>query len=199
MNRLIVVFNGPPNSGKDHAARAMSVIYEAPHFEMKAPLRKIAHDYFAAFFNCDYLQAEKMCNEVESSKALKDTYKFTSFGGRTWRQMLIHISEDVVKPLFGKDAFGRAAAQSVHNSDSQLCFFSDGGFQSEIEELRKVGTVLVIQIERQGCSWALDSRGYINGDYTVNVFNDGTEDFINKVHAQVHKYKYEVLGAGDAD
>lgn len=199
MNRLIVVFNGPPNSGKDHAAKAMSEHYAAPQFEMKAPLRKFAHDYLAAFFNWDYAQAEKMCNDIEASKILKDTYTIAAFGGRTWRQMLIHISEDVVKPLFGKDAFGRAAAQAVYNSDSPICFFSDGGFQIEIEELRKVGTVLVIQISRQGCSWGADSRGYVNGDYTVNVFNDGTAKFIEQVHAQVHKYKYEVLGAGDAD
>lgn len=177
--KVIVIFNGPPGSGKDFAAKAMAERFGVPHFEMKAALRKTAHAMVAVQMEYKHLDtkghelAKVLCDEMEYTEDFKNTVYSGYFGNRTWRQFLIHISEDIMKPIFGADVFGRAAAKLVREMDADLCFFSDGGFQEEVEELRKEGTVIVFQLERAGCTWGGDSRGYINGDLTVQFNNTG--------------------------
>lgn len=192
--KVIVIFNGPPNSGKDFAAKAMSQKFGVPHFEMKAALRKMAHSIVAVHLEATTVLPEEatalevaaeFCWEYEANAFLKNNSRAAAFGYRTWRQFLIHISEDIMKPIFGQDVFGRAAAKLVREMDADLCFFSDGGFQVEVEELRKEGTVIVIQLERIGCSWNGDSRGYINGDHTVPFTNPGDAKFIPRIEQRI--------------
>jgi hypothetical protein len=192
MSKLIVIFNGPPDSGKDHAAKHFSKMFNAPHFEMKGALRKTAHKITTVVLSgwADFVctdraiveeQAVQLCDSMEYNKALKSTMKQNIWGDRTWREFLIHISEDIMKPLFGQDVFGRAARKLVRESNSPVCFFSDGGFQAEVEELRKEGTVLVFQLSREGCEWGGDSRGYIQGDYTRAVQNMEDDEWLRAI------------------
>jgi hypothetical protein len=203
-NKLIVIFNGPPDSGKDHAAKYFSKKFGAPHFEMKGALRKTAHkmaavamkgkpDYINVTTDLVQLDAVGYCDSLEYNKTLKSTLKVSLFGDRTWREFLIHISEDIMKPIFGQDVFGRAARKLVRESTSPVCFFSDGGFQVEVEELRKEGTVLVFQLSREGCSWGDDSRGYITGDLTCGIYNEGSEDWLRGIEVWLNIHTH---GAG---
>lgn len=198
-NKLIVIFNGPPDSGKDHAAKHFSKLFNAPHFEMKAALRAAAHklteitlrslpDYLSEPSHFVAANAVHICNAMEYNKSLKSTMKQSVWGDRTWREFLIHISEDIMKPIFGQDVFGRAARKLVRESDSPVCFFSDGGFQEEIEELRKEGTVLVFQLEREGCEWGGDSRGYIQGDWTYRIHNGEGRGWLDVIQLWVERH-----------
>lgn len=192
MSKLIVIFNGPPDSGKDHAAKHFSKKFGAPHFEMKEALRRTAHQMTTTIMEGwpEFLCADReivedsavlLCNSMEYNKSLKSTMKQSIWGDRTWREFLIHISEDIMKPIFGQDVFGRAARKLVRESNSPVVFFSDGGFQEEVEELRKEGTVLVFQLSREGCAWEGDSRGYTNGDFTRTIFNTEDEEWLKDI------------------
>jgi hypothetical protein len=171
MKKLVIIFNGPPNSGKDYAARVVTDTFQgAVHLEFKKALREVAH-YMVSLAQPELpevqlLEAVKYCNLLEYArdKSVKDTVICDEFGGRTWRQFLIWISETVLKPIFGQDIFGRAAAKLVQETDASIIAFSDGGFQSEVDELLKLEgvTVVVVQLHRDGCEWGNDSRGYIN-------------------------------------
>lgn len=202
-NKLIVIFNGPPESGKDHAAKHFAKKFNAPHFEMKGALRAVAHKMTALaiagqpdFIGIDgefaQIEAVGYCNSLEYNKELKSTLHTNLFGGRTWRQFLIHISEDIMKPIFGQDVFGKAARKLVRESEAAVCFFSDGGFQAEVEELRKEGTVLVFQLSREGCGWGGDSRGYIFGDHTYAFHNDEGSAWLEGIGGWIHRHMAEL-------
>ena len=101
-------------------------------------------------------------------------------GGKTPRQVQIEVSEKVIKPFYGKDYFGKAAAQSLY-ADVEV--FSDGGFVEEIEALvSSVGkeNVLIIRIHQEGKSFEAtgDSRRYLPDGLaeTVDLHNNGTLD-----------------------
>lgn len=97
------------------------------------------------------------------------------------RQYLIHMSENVLKKLFGVDVFGRAAAQEMKGSDNCnkdiVCIFSDSGF---IEELYPVyeqcPDCFLARIHREGKTFEGDSRNYIYPDF---IRGDMQADFIN--------------------
>ena len=91
------------------------------------------------------------------------------------RNAMIHMSENVLKPLFGKDVFGIMAAKSLEEG---VNVFSDGGFAEEVQcILDEVGerNFLLVHVTRDGCSFAGDSRDYVMGfPNTVIVHNGGT-------------------------
>jgi hypothetical protein len=85
-----------------------------------------------------------------------------SLGGRSPRQALMYVSEEVIKPNFGEDYFGRYAAQRL--TPDRLHIFSDGGFVQEILPLiDMVGqeNFFLVQLAREGCTFEGDSRRYI--------------------------------------
>jgi hypothetical protein len=103
-------------------------------------------------------------------------------GGLSRREALIYVSEEIIKPKFGKDFFGVKAAQELDNTDNYC--FSDGGFQEELVPIiNKLGAdnIILIQLTREGCDFSSDSRRYING-ILVEEFILGVETPIIKSH-----------------
>ena len=89
------------------------------------------------------------------------------------RQALIHVSENVIKPIEGKDYFGRQAKKSVLASELLVFVFSDGGFIDEIQALKSDKTkVTVIRLHREGFTFEGDSRSYVDG-----TDEDGLESY----------------------
>lgn len=94
------------------------------------------------------------------------------------REALIYTSELVYKPKYGKDYFGKCAAESL--SEGVLNVFSDGGFKEEIIPLiDKVGytNITLVHLYRKHTSFAGDSREYIHdvvGIIPVEVHNNST-------------------------
>ena len=104
------------------------------------------------------------------------------------------MSENIIKPVFGKDAFGKALVSSL--PESGIVFISDGGFPEEVQPLiDHVGedNLLIVRIHKQGATFEGDSRKYLNQDmfpdnevYFSDVQNESTlQEFLTKVKYHV--------------
>lgn len=183
LQKTFVLFNGAPNSGKDTAADLMcDVIFgEGVHLNFKDALYKET----AKFFNVPL----PIAVDLFKSRELKEvqTKEFTlglDLPKASWvkrmflwlrgykpkylspRQALIHVSESVIKPLYGDDFFGQEMLKAAESFlETEFVFAGDSGFLSELEPLVEAGhKVVVIQMHREGCTFKGDSRNYIEQD-----------------------------------
>lgn len=182
----VVILNGPPLSGKDEGCKYLVRVFGGNHKEFKNALFKLTK----AFFNIDdemwqwfYTRVNKEC----PSESL-------IINGKSYspRQALIHVSENVVKPLLGQDFFGNSLANDLEEG---LNFVSDGGFPSEIQPLvDNVGAsnVLILRLFREGCSFDGDSRNYINYDQVSkgvtieDLYNNGSlEQYFDNLESKI--------------
>lgn len=182
--KRILILNGPPGCGKDALARFLvENVKTAKHLMFKESLYKLSLD--AAGLQSHY-------TELFTDRQLKESVTTSPFyvAGQkvSPRQWLIHISENLIKPNFGKSFFGDKAASIVEASNAKLFVFSDGGFKEEILPLIAVGHVTIIQIKRPGCSFEGDSRDWLHSNMfpsgsvnTITLDNSGTlEHFLQK-------------------
>jgi hypothetical protein len=174
----IFVMNSPPNTGKDVAAEYIAEKYQAQHLRFKDGLYKVA----AMVAGID-VESMKWSATQRLTKETPQPYFIINGLSVSPRQWLIHCSENIVKPLLGKDFFGKQLAQSI---TSDLVVASDSGFESEIIPLLEAGhDVYVFRIEREGYTFAGDSRNYLPTSPLYKTFlveNNGTlEQFLNKV------------------
>jgi hypothetical protein len=152
---LKIIFNGPPGSGKDEACLFLESNHGFKHISFKKQLIDDAVEHFgvsAKWFMNGY--------DIREIKEKKET----SLGNRSRREALIHVSEDIVKPKYGDDYYGKCVAHRL-NSVADYCF-SDGGFLSEVKALiNSFGPdeICVVQLCRSGCTFEADSRYYITG------------------------------------
>lgn len=189
----IVIFNGQPGSGKDQACE-FAVLGEdhlATHFSFKHRLINIT----LSIFGIDWWSWDSRYQD----RVLKEQ-PWDRLNGLTQRQALITVSEEMIKPIFGKDFFGKAAVDYIHEDiemskdvgaeipDLYVC--SDGGFNEEIVPLCEAfgaENIYIVRIERDGCSWEGDSRNWITSDEVpdnnyITIFNNGTlEEFKEEV------------------
>ena len=167
MTRKLILFNGPPRSGKDLACEYLYSEYpEAYWFRMSQPLKQAVLAIFG--------WGPSMESTLER---IKDT-PTEALLGLSYRQWQIFLSEEVLKPKFGKDVFGNLAVRRIASSYAQLLLCSDAGFSDEIEPIAKLikpENILLMQLHRHGCSFANDSRNYIDipGATKVTLHNDG--------------------------
>lgn len=168
----IVIFNGPPRSGKDSAAymlaQTLSMV-NRPCVMMKfsQALKDAASEILANSMTA------KEHDTIGDFEDVKDAHKFKTLG-ITYRQLQIDISEKFMKPLYGEDVFGKIAEAQIRfhlvetdrTVDDDITFiFSDGGFDVELEHLCKAfgkENVLVVKMIRDGCTFDNDSRGYLH-------------------------------------
>lgn len=185
--KKLVLFNGPRHSGKDTAALYCEQEFGAYHFKFSAPIKAA----IKAMFNLtdeevDYLESIK----TEPTSLLM---------GMSYVGAQISFSEDWVKKILGKDAFGRLAATEIENSIAEnpfkkLYVSSDSGFSSEAEPVVNLfgkENTLLVRIFRDGKDFSGDSRSYIsiNGVTTVPVINSGSvESYHKTIHQIVSKW-----------
>lgn len=89
--------------------------------------------------------------------------------GLSCRQFLIKISEDVIKPNFDKQYFGKTLTKKLLYG---VNIVTDGGFYEEIEPIvEDIGAenILVIRLHREGCDYSGDSRGWIKDEWFEGV------------------------------
>lgn len=152
---MIVIFNGPPGSGKDEAASFYKNSFAFSSLSFKHVLFKetikhfgVTHQWFMDGYNDRDIKERK--EEV--------------LGNRSRREAMIYMSEEVIKPNYGKDFFGRQVANEIE--DGVHYAISDGGFVEELVPLiERVGrkNIVIVQLTREGCSYSTDSRRYFNG------------------------------------
>lgn len=158
----IIILNAPPQSGKDEIAEYLSDNYGATHMEVKELLFQVAvraagisRPLWDALYQREY-------------KEIPTPYLMINGVNVSPREWMIHCSEAVVKPTFGKEAFGNAAVQEVinkHLRPRSTVVFSDGGFIEEARPLAEYaqavgGELVLARIERPGYGWGKDSRRY---------------------------------------
>jgi len=151
---LIIIFNGPPGSGKDEAAEYFKQ-HGLKHFSFKQELFKET----IAFFK---VNEEWFMKGYEDRSVKEKPEKLLN--GMSRRDAMIHVSEDIIKPRYGQSFFGDILASGV-DADTN-CVISDGGFIEELNPvINKVGTenVILVQLTRDGCDYSTDSRRYFDG------------------------------------
>lgn len=155
----IVGFNGPPESGKDTLA-AMLVAHMEKHQipspirleSLSLPLRRIAYsvvDWRGELDGPDYSE-------------FKQTY-FHQLGV-TGRELLIHVSEKYLKPVYGVEVMTRLLLQR-NESFIGVLLIRDCGFQIEVNPLiRAVGpeNFYLVNVMRLGKDFSNDSREWVN-------------------------------------
>jgi hypothetical protein len=152
---MILILNGPPGSGKDKACLYLKQ-KGVKHLSFKYHLFTATADHFNVdlkWFMKDY--DDRILKEQPEEK----------LNGYSRRTALIHVSENIIKPLYGKDFFGVKASEEIAEQ-GQYCF-SDGGFQEELAPIiNKFGAkrIVIIQLTREGCDFSSDSRRYFNGN-----------------------------------
>lgn len=162
----VVILNGPPSSGKDTIADLLvdRLGKDCHHLRFKTSLYKIVQAIHGI--------SDKRLEEL---KLIKE-YPQKDLGMFSFREVLIHVSENIIKPNYGINYFGVTAAKSLKFG---LNIFSDGGFIDEVDEItNKVGTsnVLLIRLHRKGTNYNIDSRSYLypTNIASVDLHNDGT-------------------------
>lgn len=169
---MIIILNGPAGCGKDTIANRL--LYD--HGFLVTCFKHDLYNMTATHYGIPFSQI-KARNDDRSLKELPWV------DGLSVRQMLIHVSEDVCKPKFGKDLFGRlAAARVCHLPQSTNVVFSDGGF---IEEALALPSPIVVRLHRDGLTFAGDSRSYLDSPLVKCVDVHLEEGSIDKAVADV--------------
>jgi len=155
MKRLLIL-NGPPNSGKDTLADLL-VKHEGFH---KLQFKDSLFNILASTLGMT--TEEFLTNHYSREDKENPIFKLVHDGGlMSPRQALIHMSENVIKKEFGENVFGLSVAKRLKDGWSVT---SDGGFVEELEAIiDEIGAekVIVVRIQRDGCTFENDSRRYL--------------------------------------
>ena len=170
---MIVIFNGPPASGKDEAASLFKDNYGFGNLSFKYQLFKetIKH------FDVD----KRWFMEGYNDRSQKEKAEF-ALQGMSRREAMIHVSEDIIKPKKGLDYFGKSVAEEIEEGNNYA--LADGGFVEELEPIiEKVGAenIVIVQLTREGCDYSSDSRKYFNGRL-INEWTVGHKTQIDKAY-----------------
>ena len=175
---MIILFNGPPGSGKDHAADYFKQ-HGFKHLSFKYQLFKETIKYFNV--------EEKWFMDGYNDRSQKEV-KSMLLGHMSRREAMIYVSEKIIKPRMGLDYFGRLVADEI-DLNKDYCI-SDGGFIDElIPVVEKVGNdnFVLVQLTREGHDFSSDSRRYFDGNVTKE-FVLGNETPVEKKYVLPHKF-----------
>lgn len=186
--KRIILFNGPPGCGKDTAANIIheKLITLSYKYKMAQPLKEACHKL---------LGLEGTLEELESVKELPIKFLVTNpslaviesgpltndVGEMTLRQFYIHVSENMMKPLFGNDVFGRSAVEYLRQTHQIVSTVSDAGFVDEVQPIIDYfgeDRVCLVRIHRTGKTFKGDSRKYVDLPlkYVMDIHNDNDLD-----------------------
>lgn len=166
MTLKIVLFNGPPRSGKDTAADFIRDTLGLYRCAFAEPLKTAV------------IQSLGL-NDWRDYEGRKDT-ELDEFFGYTPRQAYIDFSENYMKDRYGHDIFAEIFYRKIKELQSPKEYgtvISDCGFQNEVDWLHAKFDVRValIHIIRPGHDFNGDSRGYVqprDGMYFGVINND---------------------------
>ena len=172
MKTTVVLLNGPPLSGKDSGADHL-VDFFRPCGAVKREFKQKLFDLVMLIYS---IKPERFW-QIYNDRALKEK-PLPEFEGLSIRQAMIKVSEEVIKPNYGKQYFGVAAARELQ--EGVLNIFSDSGFVEEIEPIvEKVGAenIFLIRVYKEGCKFLGDSRNYLPPEclpFVLDLYNDST-------------------------
>ena len=195
----IIIFNGPPGSGKDFACSYLKEHYpNVIHVSFKEKLI----DLTCRFYGVSRGGWDERYNILTTQDLGRSFFRlkdvpWEKLGYLSQREALIHVSENVIKPVFGKAVFGELLCVTIEGMKQQVrdsvFVCSDGGFPEEVGPLgylfwqhdTNTPGVTVARITRDGCSFVGDSRNYLPDNHNwynvTDIHNDGTDNFIKAV------------------
>ena len=176
---MIVIFNGPPGCGKDEAANFFSrsgfkhLTFKEELFKETVKLFNVGMDWFMKDYN---------------DRSIKERRE-DRLRGMSRREAMIHTSEDIIKPKYGKSYFGDQLCKRIESNVDYV--ISDGGFIEEIVPI--IGNpmnnnVVIVQLTRENCSYSTDSRKYFNGTL-IKEYISGFYTPIEKEYVQHEKLR----------
>lgn len=176
----MVLLNGPPDCGKDTIALHLIPYFAFAKMDPAAPLKRMA----AGLLDMDVSAVERH-KEAEFNILCKETIS-DDFGSTpeygpkdTLRRLLIRISEDFLKPIYGDTFLGRLAVRELQRSAYSLIILTSSGFATEASSIIRVvgkSNTLLIRLHRDGCTFDGDSRSYLKdiAGRELDVINGGT-------------------------
>jgi hypothetical protein len=186
-NKLrVVAFNGPPRTGKDTLANLLKLHlmsnYETAgiRVQLSLPMREAA---FAMAGLGEY--------DEETYEKLKD--EVLPITGATLRQLMIDLSEEHVKPKYGKQFWVKSAMARIPEG-VEVAIVSDLGFWEELDFLQKTygaRNVVVVNTHREGKGWGSDSRKPLTCSQSFQCYNNATP---NQAAAEIRKYLRDLWG-----
>jgi hypothetical protein len=158
MPHQVIMFNGPPASGKDTAGLFVLEEYNNVRIVKFAdPLKQAVAAMFGLSF--ETVRRLEAIGSQDKDKPMDELMGFS------WRQALIWMSEQCMKPKFGKDIFGALMAQRLSGPTScELTVITDCGFTDEvlpvIDEMGPANCH-IIRLHREDCTFDGDSRSHL--------------------------------------
>lgn len=191
MDKRVILFNAPAGVGKDMICDFLtSQFKDSEKLEFKAPVIAIAKVLYSI------TDKEWEANYTRENKE-------KPFRGleQSLRDILITVSEEFVKPFYGRDVFGRVTAEKIIRSPKTNFFLSDCGFDEEVECVGRLSLKqkpLLFRIYRNGFGFDGDSRDYIKDEKVSSLFKvvdiDNEEGKIEEFKAEVLKIINEYFG-----
>lgn len=194
--RPVIILNGPPGSGKDAIAQMLKVKCSYIHMEMKKRLHELAiamsgiskYQWHQRYRDRELKDTpwELLPRHIELGHKSENDWRYM-----TQREYMIYVSEEVMKPAFGKTYFGEAALKELNKYKYQnfKFVFSDGGFPEELEVLSAAPEykIIIVHLYREGCDFSNDSRNYVEwpGVKITKVYNNKTLEDACKTIAQL--------------
>lgn len=123
---FLVILNGPPGCGKDHAGGVLRDRVLPRLSSGKAGLYKFAR-VLKERTHALYGRPDLAWDAFENCKDVPNDF----FLGLTPRQAYIEVSERYFKPLHGKDVYGRLLAADPEFLSADIAVITDGGFDAE--------------------------------------------------------------------
>lgn len=203
------IFNSLPRSGKDTAAKILKSLYEdkglkVQHLSFKEKLIELSARFVGEtvgefMIGYDSKTEDMLLYDLAPDKTYPEWWKdfpLYHINGKEMskRELLIHTSENVIKPTLGQDFFGQQLANMI-DEGTDIVTISDGGFVQELLPVLNISDVTIVRINKSGLTKVTDSRKLLTPDdfydYSddvgyVEIDNNGTihhlaNEIMNKI------------------
>lgn len=198
MSIKIVFLNGPPRSGKDTAAGFILQAMTRRHVSVKIyhfadMLKEAAHRISG--LSLPPTAFERCKDEPNPNLPLKPDAKPPRH--YTPRELYIMVSEEWIKPKFGRDFFGKLLCREIERDwhsggENLIAVIADSGFQEEarpIIESFEAENCILTRLFRFNTSFSNDSREYWIDQgipVAVNLYNSmPIEDLADQIEEKL--------------
>ncbi|MGL5013791.1 MAG: hypothetical protein ACRC6V_05795 [Bacteroidales bacterium] len=159
MNKIFIL-NAPPQTGKDTIADIVIKECGAHTSSFKYPMYNL-------FIHTTGMSASEFFDKYDT-KGWKDSPQ-EILNSKKPRELMIHISENFVKPFFGEDYYGKWVADYIKFAEfdaetEYTWIIPDGGFQAEYDVMKRTfgDRMVLLSLEREGHRYFKDdSRNWI--------------------------------------